>query len=239
MQEIYSQEEFKALLAVNNLVVTGEIFVYKSGFIGEAYINKDDLALLGVKVINNCLRGAVNNAFLSFLNFDLNVKNVLVIGPAYGAIAYAPVVAEQLQDLYGDKITFRPARTQLDKDNKHYFHEKHANLISMSDTFIIIEDIVNEGTTIREVSALLPKQVHSAICLVDRGENTPNGLGIGEFYPFLSVDMNSTDPRVDPSLFDSGMKINTVLGKGKLWVEMFGKPPYAPGTDFSCFSLLK
>ncbi len=27
--------------------------------------------------------------------------------------------------------------------------------------------------------------------------------------------------------------INTVLGKGKTWVAMFGQPPYSEGKDFS------
>ncbi|MDD2871512.1 MAG: phosphoribosyltransferase family protein [Candidatus Gracilibacteria bacterium] len=179
-----------------------------------------------------------NQAISSFLSFDDEVKNVLVIGPANGAISYAPIVSSYLQK-YFRTIKFRHGRTQLDKNDKHYIAEKHKALIDISDTFIIVEDIVNQGTTIKEVSAILPKQVNSVLCLVDRGNNSAENLGIEQFFPFLRVNMDQYDPRKNASLFESEMKINTTLGKGNIWVEQFGQPPYGDDVDFSTFSLLK
>ena len=235
---IFDYKHFKKLLVENEIVVTDAgIFVYKSGFIGDVYINKEALALLGADVVNNCLISMTHNALYEGLSFSKDTKTVLLIGPAYGAIAYPPIVAFYLRSLFPD-IKFLTARTQLDSNEKHYIPDKLKSLYDMADEYIIIEDIVNKGTTIKEVSLLLPKKVHSAMCLVDRGDNDAKELGIENFYPFLSIHMEMFDPRINPSLFDSGMKINTILGKGKTWVEQFGQPPYGSNVDFSAFPLL-
>ncbi|MDP2090574.1 MAG: hypothetical protein Q8K30_03155 [Candidatus Gracilibacteria bacterium] len=235
---IFNQKDFRNLLSENNIVVTEGIFVYKSGFIGTAYINKEALAPLGADIVNSCLCSMTQNALDKELNFKPDTKTVLIIGPAYGAISYPPIVAFYLRALY-PSVKFVTSRTEVDSYGRHFIPEKLNQLYVMADEYIIVEDIVNEGTTIREVSALLPDVVNSVICLVDRGNNNSKDLGIEKFYPFLSVDMESFDPRVNPSLLNSGKKINTVLGKGKIWVEQFGQPPYGENVDFSKFSLFK
>lgn len=237
---LFSKNDFKNLLASWSVVVENEIFVYKSGKIGRAYINKDKLAHLGVQIVNNCLRSMTQNAIDNGLAFNPR-KNVtvLVIGPAYGAIGYPSVVAEYLADNFPD-TKFTTGRTQLDENGKHYIPEKLQLLYEEADTYVIAEDIVNEGTTVREVSKLLSKKVvHSVICLADRGDNYAETLGVESFFPFIRVDMEQYDPRVDSSLFNTTLEINTILGKGKMWVEQFGRPPYNEGTDFSSFPLFE
>ncbi len=236
--EVYNLKTFKQILADNAVIATDDIYVYKSGFIGNAYINKEALAPLGANVVSNCLCGMTQNALDNGLSFKSDTKNVLIIGPAYGAISYPPTVAFYLHALF-PKIKFITARTELNSNGKHFIPEKLNPLFVMADEFIIVEDIVNQGTTIHEVVALLPDLVNSVICLADRGNNVAKDLGINNFYPFLSVEMEQFDPRVNPSLLNSGRQINTVLGKGKMWVEAFGQPPYGDDVDFSTFSLFK
>jgi orotate phosphoribosyltransferase len=233
-----NSNDFKELLAMLNVVVTGNIFVYKSGFIGTAYVNKEELALQGGPVINSCVISMAQNAYFKNMKFDPDVKTVLLIGPAYGAIGYPYPVSEYLSKYYPN-IVFIPGRTQLDNKGNHYIPEKFKEKYFDCDEFIILEDIINAGTTIKEVSSLLPKRVHSTICLVDRGNNTATKLGIENFFPFISINMDMFDPRIDPSLFNSGLQINTELGKGKLWLEQLGLPPYSDDADFSAFSLFK
>lgn len=236
--EVYAQKKFKSILSENGVIATDDIYVYKSGFIGDAYINKEALAPLGANVVSNCLCGMTQNALDHGLSFKSDTKTVLIIGPAYGAISYPPIVAFYLHALF-PKIKFITARTELNTNGKHFIPEKLNSLFAMADEYIIVEDIVNEGTTIAEVKALLPDVVNSVICLADRGQNSAEKLGINNFYPFLSVKMDKFDPRMDCSLLKSGRKINTVLGKGKMWVEEFGQPPYSDDVNFSTFSLFK
>lgn len=237
--KLYSQNEFLALLAAWNIVVENEIFVYKSHKVGRAYINKDGLAKLGVIVVNNCLKSMTQNAIDNGLTFNSSEhKTVLIIGPAYGAIGYPPVVAEYLAESFPDTM-FITGRTELDGNGKHYIPKKLQLLFDEADTYIIAEDIVNGGTTVREVSKLLSKKVHSVICLADRGKNTIESLGIDAFFPFIKVDMEEYDPRTNPLILNGNLKVNTELGKGKKWVKEFGQPPYTIGHDFSSFPILK
>ena len=104
--------------------------------------------------------------------------------------------------------------------------------------FIIIEDIVNNGTTISEVRELFEKEVGgeilAALCIVDRGGQTSESLGIKQYFPLMRVDMIQHDARNHACpLCLKGVPINTQLGKGKSWVNLFGQPPYARDTDFS------
>ena len=236
--EVYSQKIFRQILSDNGVIATDDIFVYKSGFIGTAYINKEALAPLGADVVNNCLCGMTQNALDNGLHFRSDTKVVLIIGPAYGAISYPPIVAFYLRALF-PQIKFITARTELNSNGKHFIPEKLNPLFTMADEYIIVEDIVNKGTTITEVCALLPDAVNCVICLADRGNNSAEKLTIYNFYPFISVNMEQFDPRVDSSLLKSGKIINTVLGKGKMWVEEFGQPPYSDEVDFSSFKLFK
>lgn len=237
--DIYDQKQFRRLLVENGIIVIDDgIFVYKSGFIGTAYINKEALAPLGADVVNNCLFSMAQNALDQGLNFRSDTKVVLIIGPAYGAISYPPLVAFYLRALFPN-IKFITARTELDAQGNHFIPDKLKDLYVMADEYVITEDIVNKGTTIIEVSSLLPDTVNSVICLVDRDNNSAEKLIIEKFYPFLSIDMNQVDPRIDSSLLKSTKKINTVLGKGKIWVNEFGQPPYGDDVDFSTSSLFK
>ncbi len=236
-------KQFTELLSRINCVKTGEIFIYKSGFIGTAYVDKEELSKAGGSCLNQCLRGMIKAAIDNSMVLNANIKTIAVIGPAYGAINYAPVVAEYLEEHFPLDIVCIPTRTQLDADGNHMIPSKLYPVYENADCLLIAEDVANGGTTIKEVNNLVvklfEKRVDIAMCLVHRGKNTVSSLGIGQFFPFLDIDMQMFDPRVDPSIFDSGMKINVDLGKGAKWVEEFGEPPYEKGADFSGFSLFK
>ncbi len=106
--------------------------------------------------------------------------------------------------------------------------------------FIIVEDIVNNGTTIREGKAVCVKQVDgeviAALSIAERGGQTTESLGVPQFFPLMRVNMVQYDVKkaVCP-LCEAGIPINTILGKGKRWIELFGQPPYNPRADFSEF----
>ena len=222
-------------------------FVYKSGRHGSVYINKDTLGKLGAFELNKVLVEVARNFFYKTRTHFEPESKVTIIGPAYGAIQYVPPVCLFLEECFASTgVMLRPGRTQLrpksdGKGEEHYFPEKLIETYADSDEFVVMEDIVNMGSTIREVNELtlktFGKPVKKAFCIVSRGGQTAESLGIEEFHPLADVLMPQYDPRTSDGLniINQLGDISLKLGKGKGWVEMFGQPPYELGTDFSTY----
>ena len=226
----YMLEEAKAF-------ATGH-FVYKSWFHGPGYINKEKFAMLNIKKLDNILVTMVGNAvILGGVSFKPG-KVVTVIGPAYGAIGYAHPVALTLSGYFPETI-FRPGRTQLDDKGKHYIPEKLIDNYLDTDILVAVEDVVNKGTTIREINLLFQKILgigfSTALAIANRGGQTDESMGLLEYHPLFDINMAQFDPRVSEELEEINKlpEINTVLGKGKGWIEMFGRGPYPADRDFS------
>jgi orotate phosphoribosyltransferase len=218
-------------------------FVYKSGLHGNMYIDKERLGRLGGRKMTEVLLAVAMNAFAeNMMQFKMETT-VTIIGPAFGAINYTLPICNFFEEMYKTLcINFRPGRTQLREDGKtHYFPEKLLDIYGESDEFIVIEDIVNLGSTIREIDALTKetfgKPVSRAMCIVNRGGQTAQSMGIEEFHPLLDVCMEQHDPRTVSGLekINKLGDINLALGKGNGWVRMFGQPQYSADTDFSAY----
>ena len=222
--------------------VVKDHFVFKAGFMhGNLYINKEVFYFIGAKKLIELIGAVVNNAVKKGLRFG-DAKEVGVIGPAYGAIPLTLTVVSFLEGHFPG-IKFFPARTELlkekDKQGIHYLPFK---LIKSyyGKVFIGIEDIVNNGTTIREVSTVFSEQANAKIiaflCFVNRANQTAEILGIDDFYPLMNPTLEQHDVRDAPCpQCVAGVPINTELGKGSEWVKMFGQPPYPENMDFSSF----
>jgi orotate phosphoribosyltransferase len=231
------QIEAIAILSSAKAVVDNDHFVYKAGTHGSAYINKERFPFLGARNLENILIEVAQNAVRNGLDLG-GETSIGIIGPAMGATPYPLTLAIAFEKLFPE-LTFFPARTELetDRDGKrtHIIPEKLAADYKDS-CFIIFEDIVNNGTTIREVNELFSKigRVKAALCIVDRGGQNCQTLGVSQYYPWLRVDMTQYDAR-DCPLCKRGTPVNTVLGKGKVWTNLFGQPPYPADKDFSAF----
>ena len=216
-------------------------FVFKAGYMhGNLYVNKEAFSFFGAKKLIELIGQIVNNAVEKGLQFG-DAKEVGIIGPAYGATPFALTVAGFLEEHF-PRIKFFPARTQLKKKGEQEIHHLPAKLIKSyrEKTFIGIEDIVNNGTTIREVSTVFGEQASAKIiaflCFVNRANQTAETLGIDGFYPLVNSALEQHDIRYAPCpLCAAGIPINTELGKGDKWIEMFGQPPYPEGMNFSAF----
>lgn len=219
-------------------------FVYKAGYKhGDIYIDKEKFARgLGAVSLVIFLQDMVKKAVQEGLSFGEDQTEIGVIGPAYGASAFPLVVAFHLSSFF-PWINFFYARTELkeeDEIKKHYLPDKlvseYQNL-----SFIGVEDVVNNGTTIREVSQIFEEQANASVtdflCLIDRGGKTAEELGLRGFYPLTVLDcFRQFDLEEEGCLLcEEGVPINTEIGKGKEWVKKFGQPPYSPDTDFSRF----
>jgi len=229
----------RTLLENANAVAEGH-FVYKSGFHGPLYINKEVFADLDVLKLWFILQAMTNNAvILDGLTFEPETV-VRVFGPAYGAIVYSMPVAYVLAKHFPN-TTFKVARTQLDDDNKHYIPEKLIDSYSDADVYMGVEDIVNSGTTIRELGRLIDitygKKLTKAISIANRGGQNAESLLLEQYSTLVDKKFDQWDPRVPEQLrlINALGEINLKLGKGKIWTSHFGPGPYAEGTDFSAF----
>lgn len=217
-------------------------FVYKAGYAhGNLYINKEKFSKMGAKKLVELIWQVGINALISGLDFG-DIKKVGIIGPAYGAIPFSLTLAACFEEQRRD-ILFFPARTQLVKDNKgRDYHIIPEKLLKdyQDGAFIIHEDIVNNGTTIKEVATLFREAVSATIiaatCFVDRSEQTAESLGVRQYYPYFTKKMEQCDIRQQPCpQCQAEISITTDIGKGKEWVAMFGHPPYPEDKDFSAF----
>jgi len=215
------------VLLKSEALIDGDHFVYKAGTHGAAYINKEKFPFVGALNLTRLIGEVATKAVNQGLNLG-GAKSVGIIGPAMGAIPYSLTLAEAFEKLISGVIFF-PARTELkegETGNKiHVIPDKQKDLYRNS-IFVISEDITNNGTTIREVRKLFESElgvrVVAAVCFVDRGGQTANSLGIDQYFPLLRVDMEQRDVRKHQCpLCKEGKPINTVLGKGKRWVELF------------------
>ena len=225
------------ILSAANAIMDNDHFVYKAGTHGSAYINKEKFPFLGAHNLDKILVAAAENAVRCGLNLEAETS-VGVIGPAMGAIPYALTLAIAFEKHFPE-VLFFPARTELeiDKNGKrvHIIPDK-LRADYKDRCFIIFEDIVNNGTTIREVNELFAgfARIKAALCIADRGGQTAPSLGIAEYYPWLRVDMTQHEAKKCP-ICERGTPVNIILGKGKVWVNLFGQPPYPKDKDFSAF----
>ncbi len=216
-------------------------FVLKAGWAhGDLYIDKENFPKMGARKFVKLIHQVGANALSSGLDFG-EAKRVGIIGPAYGAIPCSLVLSAYFEEQRPD-ISFFPARTQLAEDGGRKRHIIPDKLLKeyKNGVFIINEDIVNNGTTIREAAKLFQEKaqarVIAAMCFVDRNGLTAEGLGVEKYYPYFVKEMKQYDVREGSCpQCQAGIPITTDIGKGAEWVNMFGQPPYPKGMDFSKF----
>lgn len=233
-------KKWEKILASSGATITGDHFVYKAGTHGEAYIDKERFAFMGAANLAEVIEAAAHNFLRNGPDFK-GEELVGVLGPAMGAISYSLTMAMALEKIIKIPLIFFPARTELVADatgKKIHVIPDKLKLRYKKCSFIIFEDIVNNGTTIKEVRKLLEEDVGArvlgATCIVDRGGQTAESLGVEWYAPLLKVNMVQHQPK-DCPLCKEAKPINTILGKGERWVNLFGQPPYASEKDFVTF----
>jgi len=227
---------------LSNSIVTGH-FVYKALHKhGAGYVDKEKFSEIGSTEIVKLIEAVGENALKQGINFP-DVPEIGILAPAYGALMFPLILAAYFEKITGRK--FFPARTeaipsQKDPNKLIHFVPGKRKEFYQGKCYMILEDIVNNGTTVKEVKEIFKRDVgakiFAALCVADRGGQTAKSLGIRQYYPLKRVNMTQHDLKLGPCpLCEKGIPINTLLGKGKRWVAMFGQPPYSPDVDFSPF----
>jgi orotate phosphoribosyltransferase len=228
------------MLRVTKAVATGH-FVYKARFNhGMAYVDKDMFPYIGASNLVEILEAGAEKALQAGLDLS-PYKVVTLLTPAYGAIKLGLPVAAYLERQTGVRVFV--AETEVERNDQgrriHIIPENQKRRI-MGIPAMGQEDIVNDGTTLRETRELAKKELNvsmfAALAILDRGSQTAETLGIPFYCPHIRINMEQYDVRTGPCpLCEAGIPIAVDLGKGAEWVNMFGQPPYPTGMDFSPF----
>jgi len=234
-------EEKGRFIEESGAVLIGH-FVFKSRkHHGNLYIDKEKFPEIGARKLVRLIQAVGKDALESGLYFG-SVKEIGIIGPAYGATPFVLPLAAYFEEQRPD-IHFFPARTEqaFDEEGRSY-HVLPDKLRSryQNGVFIILEDIVNDGTTIRETEELFRTRANAriiaALCFADRGPQTAESLNVEQYYPYFARKMERHDIREGSCpQCQAGEPITLQPGKGKEWVAMFGQPPYPEDKDFSSF----
>lgn len=232
--------DIQRMLQETKAVATGH-FVYKVRHNhGTGYIDKDMFSLIGAQNLVEILEAEAEKALKMGLDIS-GCKKVILVTPAYGAIKLGLPIAAYLERRTGTRIFVIETEVEKDETGRriHIIPENQKKRV-MGVPFIVKEDIVNNGTTLREIRVLGERELKApmvaALSIIDRGGQTTKTLGIPTYYPYMRIDMTQHDIRSGPCpQCVAGVPINTDLGKGSEWVAMFGQPPYEPGTDFLKF----
>lgn len=228
------------MLKNTKAVATGH-FVYKALFNhGAGYIDKDMFPYIGAQNLVALLEAEAEKALNMGFALD-KYKEAVLITPAYGAIKYGLPMAAYLEKRTGTRVIVVETEVERNEAGKrfHIIPENQKKRILGLPIFGK-EDIVNAGTTLREVDELVQKELKTslfaALATIDRGGQTTKTLNIPCYYPYLRINMDQHDVRTGPCpQCVAGVPINTDLGKGERWVRMFGQPPYPADMDFSSF----
>ncbi len=232
--------DIQEMLKQSKAVATGH-FVYKARVNhGQGYIDKDMFPMIGAQNLVEVLQAEAEKALLMGLDLS-GYKEVVLLTPAYGAIKLGLTLAAHLERRTSTRIIVIETEVERDEKGRRYHlipENQKKRVIGIPS--IGAEDIVNDGTTLREARDLVIKELKApmftALSIIDRGGQTTNSLGIPRYYPWKRINMEQHDVRQGPCpLCVAGIPINTDLGKGSEWIAMFGQPPYPEAMDFSAF----
>ena len=207
---------------------------------GAGYIDKDRFPLIGARNYSMLLEAEAENALNSGLDLS-EYPAVALLTAAYGSIKQGLPLAAYLEKRTNVRIIVAETEVERNAAGKRY-HVLPDNVKTMilGIPVLCAEDIVNDGTTVREINRLaiaeLGTSLFGVLATVDRGGQTAATLNVPRYYPYMRVNMEKHDLRKGPCpQCVAGIPINTDLGKGEGWVKMFGQPPYPPDMDFSAF----
>ncbi len=100
------EKDIQKALAESGALIDNDHFVYKAGTHGPAYIDKEKFSLIGARNFVNLLNQVARNAVKSGLQIKAEHTMIGVIGPAYGAICFAPTIAAVLEEEFPFKTFF-------------------------------------------------------------------------------------------------------------------------------------
>ncbi len=198
-------ERVKEILEQTTAIVTSSHIVYTSGRHGESYINKDAVYPHTQETSELCQMIAEN-----FADQDVQV----VVGPALGGIILSQWTAFHLSRITDKEVLGVYAEKQA--DGTLALTRGYANLVAKK-RILVVEDVLTTGGSVKKVLEALKSldaYVIGVGALCNRGGVTPEQIGATRLDTLINVVMKDWAASECP-LCDSGVPINTTVGKGK------------------------
>ena len=170
MEKISYKEKLIELIATSGVLMFGD-FTMKSGRRSPYFINSGKYQT-GEQI------GLVSEYYAALIHEELSGSFDVLFGPAYKAIPLCTLIAAALFRLYGMNVSysFNRKEEKVHGDGGMFVGHQPKD----GDRFLIIEDVISAGTSVREVHPLLKAAANVSITdmviSVDRMEKGYKGL---------------------------------------------------------------
>ena len=185
-------------------LLKGSHIVYTSGKHGESYVNKDALYPHTETTSKLCEVIA-----LHFLRANPDV----VAAPALGGIILSQWTAHHLTRLSGKEVL----SVYGEKSQDGFVIKRGYDQIVANKKVLVVEDVLTTGGSVMKMTETVRALKGNVIgigALCNRGGLTAQTLGVGDFFPHVSLDLQSWDAHSCP-LCAKKVPINTQVGKGR------------------------
>jgi orotate phosphoribosyltransferase len=216
---VRSPEETADLLREWGALLEGDHFVYISGQHGSGWIDKDVVyphttrtAMLASDIADRVSGHAVD----------------VVCGPATGGLIIAQWAAHHLGALavFGEHAT-PPAEIHHAEANRPFVLKRGYDRLVSGKRVLVVDDVINTGFSIRGIVDAVRwaggvVELAAAVC--NRGQLTPEEVGVGELISLSDITLESW-PREDCPLCAQGVPVNTAYAHGAEYENAGGNWP--------------
>ncbi len=179
--------------------------VYTSGKHGESYVNKD--ALYPHTALTSQLCETIATHFAK-------EKPDVVAAPALGGIILSQWTAHHLSRLCGREVLSVYGEKLPDGG---FVIKRGYDEIVANRKIVVVEDVLTTGGSVKkmvEVVRSLKGNVIGVGALCNRGGLAAESLGVPDFFPLVTLDLQSWEASQCP-LCEKKIPINTQVGKGR------------------------
>ena len=202
------EEKVKKILAKANAVLTNGHFVYVSAKHGDKYINKDAI-YPHAKLVRSLAKMWAED----FKNSGVEV----VVGPAMGGVILSHDTATELSKILKKDIP--GVYAEKDGDGGFIFTRGYGEFVK-GKRVLVVEDVLTTGGSVKKVIDLTREAGGKLIGLAviaNRGGVKAKDVGVTKMDALINLEFNAMEPK-DCTLCNSGVPVNTNVGKGKLFL---------------------
>ncbi len=202
------EEKVKKILAKANAVLTNGHFVYVSAKHGDKYINKDAI-YPHAKLVRSLAKMWAED----FKNSGVEV----VVGPAMGGVILSHDTATELSKILKKDIP--GVYAEKDGDGGFIFTRGYGEFVK-GKRVLVVEDVLTTGGSVKKVIDLTREaggKVIGLAVIANRGGVKAKDVGVTKMDALINLEFNAMEPK-DCTLCNSGVPVNTNVGKGKLFL---------------------
>ncbi len=146
-------------------------------------IAREEIFLINSRSLVSLTRNIVFQAVISGLAIK-QYSELGIIVPERGGVSFSEILTDCFKEL-NQRINFFPAKIFLSENGCNI--EENCFSLYYGKSFIVFDDIVNTGETIRKINKFLNEKLSSQIvavlCLIDKGGQSAETLDVLQYFP--------------------------------------------------------